>query len=328
MKSVATTSSINQPITIQSQSKPITSFYQAQLGRSPATSSTTSNNKPKRRFNRNSIVIPPAVSQGNLPHCAGSNPTPSPKPTQARTSVCTSTVHWNQTIGTVPASQHRSCDAVGAQTSNMLFCRRITPPLNNKQHVIVGRLGSLGQMGLTRVTVKDPPLKTPHLITESKSSSVSQPVAVPLSSDSPVAPETRELTLSSGVKSSGSLDESSQLRDLSNQIHLAKSDVGRDVAAAPPVSSASSSICHVPSTRHSSRKSGHSQMLSDPDFCESPTKLSQPDTKRTTDLPQKPPLQTNAAGTGHHNPSEIGLKSDPLLPAGKVARRATILRKR
>lgn len=336
---------MNQPITIQSQA---TLSSTSQPSRSYVVQPTNNNAVPlKRKFNRHSIVIPPALPLNNtsITETSLTNTLISPKPTQSRTSVSNSTVHWNQTMGTAPTHQHRPSEGVGGQTSNMLFCRRLNPSLNNKQHVVVGRLGSLGQLGLSRVTVKDS-FSKPQSCEQTKSS-LSRSFAVkpatvavnslripdPLLSVKNVSSRATSISPTTPTSITPAThpltDEKSQLRDLSNQIQLTKFGTSRtaDVTTASSVNHVTSMLSAVTSSRHSSRKSDHSQMLDDPDFCESPTKTPLSNVKRT--LSQKLSPQTTTLNSASSVTSETSFNSDAaVLSNNKHGRRAAILRKR
>ena len=269
---------------------------------------TVTKNQPfNRQFNKESIVIPPVLNHGTKLHETSKDKSSSTtsdsvpaKPTRARSLESSSTVHWNKTMTTAPPPplQRRPSDGVGGQTSNMLYCRRINPALNPHQHVVVGKLGSLARMNLPRLNNA---VKDNNAVNESvkKSKSEAPPsnclpadVGLPKQSfECPVACEngkcykttsrtTPWMSTQLGVKTSFSKSvpptpvtletttSSSQLRDLSNQLLPINAEANRDLVGDV------TSLPADPVSRHGSRKSDHSQMLKDPDFCESPTSVS------------------------------------------------------
>jgi len=256
---------------------------------------SSANKRPfKRQFHKDSIVIPPALNNNDsiekineLTQTKSSNIV-SEKSLRAHSHDTSSTVHWNKTTSTAPppSTQIRPSDVIGGQTSNMLYCRRINPALNPNQHVMVGKLGSLGRVNLPRFDaekanssektnpeVSGKTTNQPSSTNSSKQSFVSSEAVcendkVLNASQKAGAPwTTTQLGLTKSDPSSP-VSSSPQLRDLSNQ----PLPINTEPNSRDNVSHTTLLPCD-PVIRHGSRKSDHSQMLKDPDFCESPPNI-------------------------------------------------------
>ena len=247
----------------------------------------------------------------------------------------------------------------------MLYCRRINPSLNNNQHVIVGRLGSLARIGHPRraskhdskltkkanVQSQDSPLETFSSLHGVKTTTVGCTQGTDFISLSPSSNKTtvevcrtnalwNGYTQSDPAVSKSSIGEvsSSQLRDLSNQPQAINSDPLRESRhSLDPSSTADIIRTTAQSTsdiapRHGSRKSDHSQMLKDPDFCESPAAVVT-STKDLVLTESNFSIQTSSQNFNsvkiNEAVPEVGIKEGGnALFGGKASRRAAILRKR
>ena len=248
----------------------------------------------KKVFNRNSIVIPPAPTDTStnklndslktIATAVASTSAVSTKyfHTTPISETPSSTIHWNQTMAT-PPPQRKPTAGVGGQTSNMLYCRRINPSLNSNQHVIVGRLGSLGRVGIPRLTVTDRGCKKQDLGPKSAKSASSTTADapsptltpwrgkdfIPLSSDFAKQMESvnRKGSCSNQTPSRSSSvgtppSNTSQLRDLSNQPLTSSDNFPKDAPICSPCAQA---------PKHT-RKAGHS-FIKDPDLGDSPSPI-------------------------------------------------------
>ena len=316
------------------------------------------NKKPfKKQFHKDSIVIPPALINGTKKVCESRktdsvtnkhNFVPA-KPLRARSLETSSTVHWNKTITTAPPpTPQRPPDGIGGQTSNMLFCRRINPALNPHQQVVVGKLGSLARINRPRLdaekedrSVKVKPDTSRIMSQSSAQQSDASPASV-TENDKVLNPckagrepwKSSQLRLTKSTPSSPIPTDtsSSQLRDVSNQLlHITPEVASRE-------SGTNSSPLSDSIARHGSRKSDHSQMLKDPDFCESPTGCNS-SKELTNDIAQNcggsecvlfgaKPSGIDASETSTAVTEEKTKDSGLSLASNKVQKRAAILRKR
>ncbi|XP_076824333.1 uncharacterized protein LOC143470231 isoform X1 [Clavelina lepadiformis] len=217
------------------------------------------------------------------------------------------TVHWNQTMAgpDAPLPQPRMYGSVGGQTSNMLYCRRISPSLNNTQHVIVGRLGSLGRVGLSRLTIGDQangferltfsnqikgPLVSSEVISEpknleqannenlktvtSRSNSTQVNKSCLHSTTNDLQGSSLNATDANVVVALGTSQDSCTVSDAKSPGSNLDTETGNSPLPCHKVNQTlnNEEIIKLQTStpvRHNSRKSDHKMTLQDPDFCDS-----------------------------------------------------------
>nr|XP_002120342.1 uncharacterized protein LOC100181186 isoform X2 [Ciona intestinalis] len=249
-----------------------------QLNRPNLTPTITSTVKNTNRARNSSLVIPPVLSgsSGTLMFSPSSKhkglpilkedtiPTTS-SPTisgnhSAPTGSKSGTVHWNQSSAgpdvPPPIPQNSVYSGVGGQTSNMLFCRRISPSLNNTQHVVVGRLGSLGRLGLPRLTVSDIHDRNIHIPSHR---SLSENARNSNQSEKPTA--YIQLTKDPSL---ATLEKSVELNTTDSAVTMQDTTT---VATTLPENSVTD---HKPLIRHNTRKCEHTVTLVDPNLISPP----------------------------------------------------------
>ncbi|XP_078495486.1 uncharacterized protein LOC100181186 [Ciona intestinalis] len=251
-----------------------------QLNRPNLTPTITSTIKNNNRARNSSLVIPPVLSgsSGTLMFSPSSKhkglptlkedtiPTTIASPTSSSnlhsspTGSQSGTVHWNKSSAgpdvPPPIPQNSVYSGVGGQTSNMLFCRRISPSLNNTQHVVVGRLGSLGRLGLPRLTVSDIHNRNIHI---SPHRSVSENSHNANQSEKPTA--YIQLTKDPSL---ATLEKSVEMKTTDSAITM------QDTATVANTLPENSVTDHKSLIRHNSRKCEHTVTLKDPNLISPP----------------------------------------------------------
>nr|CAB3262640.1 uncharacterized protein LOC100181186 [Phallusia mammillata] len=224
------------------------------------------------------LVIPPVISGASGAQVtAESNvsttvtaPSVQKLPGDKKSGKC-GTVHWNQstmsTEAAPPLPQARVYGEAGGQTSNMLYCRRISPSLNNNHQVIVGRLGSLGHVGVSRLAVNErlSQYQKQQNFANAQSKHVGEKVKVNGGSEKKTKASPGFINIAKSCKAPEvditSKPTSIEARPIQEQCTVSET-MG---ISQPKVVSASTNVIGL---KRNSRKTEHTEMLQDPDFCE------------------------------------------------------------